>query len=287
LPKNFIMLYDNTAGTGRPVSGTFIESDGTDESVANGYAPFYASNVDGIANTWGSIIPNNLGTGINNIAQYSLTNATLISTCVSVNGVFGTTNTSNASGGLTELVLNTSCTTLPVSLLSFTGTSSAGKAKLRWTTAAELNFSGFVVERLGTGNAFNAIGSRTATGDNSVYGFEEMLSPGVSFYRLKLIDHDGHFSYSNTVKLVNNNGETSLSVFPNPVIKNQLTLNHPVAAAGAVLQLYGMNGQCLLTRSVTLNSLQTKIDLAVFAPGVYVLKYCNNREVKTVRFEKF
>ncbi|MBC7537102.1 MAG: hypothetical protein H7258_15535 [Ferruginibacter sp.] len=64
----------------------------------------------------------------------------LISACLSVNGVFGTTNTSNASGGLTELVFTTSCNVLPVSLLTFTGTRVDAIAKLRWTTASEINF---------------------------------------------------------------------------------------------------------------------------------------------------
>ncbi len=108
IPKNFVMLYNNIAGTGRPLSGTFIENDGTDNTVANGYAPFYETNVNAIANTWGSIIPNNLPTGVNNISQYALSNGGLVNSCTAANGVYNTTNTSNASGGLTELVI--SCT---------------------------------------------------------------------------------------------------------------------------------------------------------------------------------
>jgi hypothetical protein len=103
--KNFIMLYNNIAGSGRPVSGTFIESDGTDNSVANGYAPFYANSVDGVAKTWGTIIPNNLSNGINNISQFSLADGSFINKCTAANGVYGSTNTANANGGLTELVI--------------------------------------------------------------------------------------------------------------------------------------------------------------------------------------
>ncbi|MEO6670308.1 MAG: T9SS type A sorting domain-containing protein [Ferruginibacter sp.] len=105
LPKNFVMLYNNVAGTGRPLTGTFIENEGTDNTVANGYAPFYETSVNGISNTWGSIIPNNLANGVNNISQYALSNGGLLNACTAANGVYGSTNTANASGGLTELVI--------------------------------------------------------------------------------------------------------------------------------------------------------------------------------------
>ncbi len=121
--KNFIMLYDNEAGTGRPVSGTFIESDGTvNGSALNGdpftagYAPFYGDNVDGVAKTWGTIIPNNLSSGIRNISQYTLATASFVNKCTSANGSFGGTNTANSNGGLNALVLT--CTPFAASFIA-------------------------------------------------------------------------------------------------------------------------------------------------------------------------
>jgi hypothetical protein len=70
--RNFVMLYDNASGAGRPVAGTFIESDTTDNTITNGYVPFYANRVDGVEQAWGTIIPNNLPNGIQKIVQYSL-----------------------------------------------------------------------------------------------------------------------------------------------------------------------------------------------------------------------
>ncbi|HPH82650.1 MAG TPA: hypothetical protein PL185_08735, partial [Flavobacteriales bacterium] len=57
--KNLVMLYDNVAGSGRPVAGTYIENDGT--PIAN-YAGYF-STVNGIDGSWGTIIPNNLTNG--------------------------------------------------------------------------------------------------------------------------------------------------------------------------------------------------------------------------------
>ena len=55
-------------GTGRPLSGTFIEIDGSDNNAStSGYAPFYANSVYAVTNTWGTHIPNNLANGVNNL----------------------------------------------------------------------------------------------------------------------------------------------------------------------------------------------------------------------------
>jgi hypothetical protein len=99
MPKNFVMLYDNISGTGRPVTGTFIESDGTNGTTAEFYDLWYELFVNGFNNVWGTIIPNNLSNGINNISQYALSNGNFINKCTSPNGVYGTTDTRNASTG--------------------------------------------------------------------------------------------------------------------------------------------------------------------------------------------
>ena len=114
--KNFVMLYDNEAGTGRPQSGTFIESDGTANGSAENYAPFYASNVDGVDKTWGTIIPNNLSTGIRNVSQFKLLDGTLVNKCTSANGTFGSAVTANTTGGLTEQVMGCSPDALPLTV---------------------------------------------------------------------------------------------------------------------------------------------------------------------------
>ncbi len=110
--RNFVMLYNNIGGTGRPVSGTFIEDDGTANTAVNGYAPAYGTNVDAQATRWGTIIPNNLANGIQNISQYSLAAGALVNACTSGNGqygninqtgVAGTTNTANANWGETAV----------------------------------------------------------------------------------------------------------------------------------------------------------------------------------------
>lgn len=105
---NFVMLYDNEAGTGRPETGTFIEDagPGSDLSLANFYADFYANNVNGVDKAWGTIIPNNLSGGIKKIVQYKLQDASIVGYKTSADGswplaIGETISTVNTTGGLT------------------------------------------------------------------------------------------------------------------------------------------------------------------------------------------
>ena len=70
--SNFVFTYDNVGGTGRPLAGTFVESDGT-ANVAGTYAAFYAASVEAQAGAYGLLTPNDNANGIRYVAQYELT----------------------------------------------------------------------------------------------------------------------------------------------------------------------------------------------------------------------
>jgi PKD repeat protein len=105
-PKDFAFMYDNTAGSGRPLSGTFIENDGT--SGGTNYAPFYQTHVDALDRSFGSLVPNQLPSGIRRVevrdrASGSVNTSETIS---SADGLwpYGM-NTVNPLGGATAMLL--------------------------------------------------------------------------------------------------------------------------------------------------------------------------------------
>ena len=103
-PKDFVFTYDNTAGTGRPISGSFIESDGT-ANTAN-YASFYANSVNGVDGAFGVVLPNALPNGIRRIERRSLASGAVVGYATDADGVWPSgANTVNPSGGTTEIVL--------------------------------------------------------------------------------------------------------------------------------------------------------------------------------------
>ena len=90
---------------------------------------------------------------------------------------------------------------IPVEIVSFTATVKPGKVELNWTTATELNNAGFAIEK-NISNVWNQIGyvkGQGTTTEQNDYSFTENTSAGKYQYRLKQIDHDGSFQYSNVV----------------------------------------------------------------------------------------
>jgi hypothetical protein len=107
-PKNFVFLYDNTAGTGRPLYGTQVETSGIDFVGVGTYAAFYSENVAGTNGAWGGIVPNINANGVRRVEERSLLTGAIVSDKTAANGVWGTVDTKDPSGGSTNvLVVNT------------------------------------------------------------------------------------------------------------------------------------------------------------------------------------
>ncbi|MEP7166200.1 MAG: T9SS type A sorting domain-containing protein [Ferruginibacter sp.] len=131
---------------------------------------------------------------------------------------------------ITPIVQNTSfsvtniCGIVPVSLLGFkvTYNYSSGSSLLQWSTAAELNSKIFVIERsIDQGITYVAIGSVNAKGNTnniSQYQFIDTdPKQGINLYRLKQVDIDNKFSFSNIVSInVKNKTINSYTLAPMP-----------------------------------------------------------------------
>jgi predicted secreted protein len=90
-PKNFVFLYDNEKGTGRPIAGTYIEDDGVKSEISNGtsgLAPFYFDHVNEVSGAWGSMILSNSPEGIHRIEQRSLADGSLVGYNTSADGLW-------------------------------------------------------------------------------------------------------------------------------------------------------------------------------------------------------
>lgn len=118
-------------------------------------------------------------------------------------------------------------TVVPVELLSFDAKAAGKRVDISWTTASELNSARFEVEKAdASSNFFTKIGEMEAAGNSAVirnYGpvVDNAVEYGQTYvYRLKALDRDGSFSYSDerTVTLTGISGVLSLGqARPNPV----------------------------------------------------------------------
>jgi len=96
--KNFVALYDDNNNK-RPISISHVENDSTTISSAVGY---WSSKVESKEGAWGTIIPNNLDSGIRKIEYLDDTGAIIQFVNYSSNGLWGNSNTVNPSGSSTS-----------------------------------------------------------------------------------------------------------------------------------------------------------------------------------------
>ncbi|MEM9836692.1 MAG: hypothetical protein AAF828_09330, partial [Bacteroidota bacterium] len=135
---------------------------------------------------------------------------------------------------------------LPVTFNEFTAQRRNDRAvKLYWTTAAEYNNRYFEVQRSSNGRSFQAIGETEGNGTVEGISAYDFIDPsplaGSNYYRLKQIDFDGGYAYSE-VRLVNMEASTELpKVFPNPV-RDQLSLK---SFTGGEVQIFDLSGRQL------------------------------------------
>jgi len=111
---------------------------------------------------------------------------------------------------------------LPVELSSFTAYAKGFRVSINWTTATEVSNHGFDVECRLNGNEWTTIGFVKGNGNSNspkAYSFVDAKSKsGKAEYRLKQIDNDGKFKYSNTIE-VSINTPTKFELYqnyPNP-----------------------------------------------------------------------
>ncbi|RPI00170.1 MAG: T9SS C-terminal target domain-containing protein, partial [Calditrichaeota bacterium] len=118
-------------------------------------------------------------------------------------------------------IFNTSSTD-PVELLSFSGTFTGNVIKLNWSTATETNNLGFEIQRSIDQVKFDVIGFVNGNGTTSAaknYIFiDRDFNQGIYYYRLKQIDFDGSYYFSDLIQVVINIPEefTLQQNYPNP-----------------------------------------------------------------------
>jgi cytochrome c peroxidase len=136
---------------------------------------------------------------------------------------------------------------VPVELTSFTASISNGMINLNWNTATELNNRGFEVQRKSSIYDYITVafinGNGTSTQPNN-YSWSEKLQSGKYSYRLKQVDYNGKFEYSQKVEVTVIPNVFSLEQnFPNP-FNPSTKINYTLPFDSKVtLEIYNITGK--------------------------------------------
>jgi hypothetical protein len=169
---------------------------------------------------------------------------------------------------------------LPVVLTPLKGYYSKGVSHLNWSSLQESNSSHFEIERSNDGVNFYQVGKVIAKGSSDKvldYSFDDLRSnAGFNYYRLKLLDKDGKFQYSNIEVLnVNIIGTYVTGIYPAPFIDKVNVIISSEISARAKIDLFDNTGKLLISQQVVLNKAVTNLlvdKLDKLPKGFYFIK---------------
>lgn len=186
---------------------------------------------------------------------------------------------------------------LPVTWITFQAENRSGNVLLTWMTASELNSKGFEVERSTDGRTFDNIGFVKGSGNSSTpqsYAFTDpsaFETAGASrlYYRLKQVDRDAGYSYSEVVSIAQGSIISPASLQPNPC-SDQVTLQlYSAAAVQGHVAIIDLAGRTVLSRAIMLQGGMNAIaidGIGSLNNGLYTVKVTAGNESSNMKLIK-
>tara|TARA_B110000305_G_scaffold150943_1_gene167468 strand:+ start:668 stop:2317 length:1650 start_codon:yes stop_codon:yes gene_type:complete len=181
---------------------------------------------------------------------------------------------------------------LPVELVHFEAQAAANRtADLHWATASELNNNYFDVERTYDAIHWEWVGNVTGNGTTNQltdYRFTDKsiaTSQNTAYYRLKQVDYDGAFEYSD-IRVVSFDGKVvklEIAAYPNPFnqeVTIRVNTNEPYS-----IEVTNINGLLLLAIDNTTSQTQ-RLDLTEWTSGIYIVNVTSSQGTKHLKVIK-
>jgi hypothetical protein len=174
---------------------------------------------------------------------------------------------------------------LAAKLANFTAQVANEKVWLTWSTSQEQNLSHYCIERSYDNKNFEQAAllfpADEITGLNN-YSYRDAIKNSAAsmiYYRLKMVDKDGRFKYSETkfVRLGNGTDSVKIAAYPNPVV-NELHISVPQNWLNKTVngQLLNTNGSIIKTFNIQQNAVLAMSDVPA---GTYYIKVVNGKEM--------
>ena len=146
---------------------------------------------------------------------------------------------------------------------------------MQWQTASEVNTKWFELERSSDGKNFTkiaTINTITSNGNNNYSINDNEAYNGKLFYRLKMVDLDDRFTYSQVI-WINSGKAEGISIYPNPAAG---IVNINIGSANiikTIAAVYNADGR--LMQNILIKDNQQQINVQQFAKGRYVIKFAD------------
>jgi PKD repeat protein len=174
---------------------------------------------------------------------------------------------------------------LPINLSYFTGDKVQAGNLLKWFIETEIEY--FDLERSVDAVDFHSIANLNKIEQLNYYQhLDQNPINGWNYYRLKIIDNDGLFEYSDVVALENKKQEGRIVIMPNPA-RNEFQFDFTGVDSNAdiEMQVIDVNGRSVLNEiyHTEHNRLTETIDIHRLSPGVYFVLFNNGKNRKSLK----
>ncbi len=168
---------------------------------------------------------------------------------------------------------------VPVELTQFYGETTPQGNQLYWETASEEINKGFEIQRSTNGENWDVIGFKEGAGttlEPQEYQFlDEAPLVGKNYYRLKQLDLDGKFEYSNIVELTTQKStDLKINLYPNPT-NGLLQIEGLEAIGNAHIDVIDFVGKTVMQRTLK----QNQLDISVLPKGSYMVRIISDSQI--------
>ena len=166
---------------------------------------------------------------------------------------------------------------LPVELTSFQGKVQDETVVLTWTTATEINNSHFEVQRSLDGSRFDFVGAQEGLGTTNQPQHYTLVDKervvGETYYRLKQVDFDGAYEFSNIIAIKVPTKNVIAAVIPNPIEDKTMVKFGLELSDYTKLEVRTVTGQLVKTYQVT--GKNQEVNFQDLQRGIYFLNIKN------------
>ncbi|MFP5040434.1 S8 family serine peptidase [Parasediminibacterium sp. JCM 36343] len=171
------------------------------------------------------------------------------------------------------IITNPFDTILPLRLLSFSASLNGTNALLKWATTSEVNAQSFIIEHSIDGIAWQQVATLPANNTIGTHNYSTYATPvdGINYYRLKMIDLDGAFTYSPVQTVQAKERDDLFIIAPNPA-SNKTVISFKNGIQQAVLNVYNADGKLMQAHQVNLpNGGNYVLSTSTLAAGNYTV----------------
>ncbi len=171
---------------------------------------------------------------------------------------------------------------LPVELESFTAKATEEGIDIQWTTASELNNAYFLLEHSSDAIFYQTLDQFDGAGTVNTpqtYSFMHLTpSKGWNYYRLKQVDFDGTYTYSDIIPMQWNSEQERITLFPNPS-SEEVTIKGLLGTARIII--LDIQGRIIMQKNL---GQQDRLDISTLDQGLYLIRILEDQADKSTNF---